>query len=355
MSLTANKGEWSELYVLYSLFADHKIAAANNNLEPTGHFYHFLKIFRNDNPGEHITYDLSEANKVSIISNRAPIRIVSTDGLAEKTKRIFNRIQNADEAAFEIYEAERLMPVFSLSKIKANSGQKSDIIATIKDDIISETEPYGFSIKSRIGCPSTLLNASTGTNFIYKISGLNADIHKINSISTRSKVRDRLKEIIRCGGQITYTEMASKTFADNLKTIDTQMHKIVAEMLLAYYLGCSNTMGELCNTVFNSAKFDLTEPQIISKVRNFLFIIALGMVPQSEWNDRLSSYGGYIVVREDGVLVCYHLYNEDAFKDYLFENTKLDTPSTTRHKFGNIYEENGELFMCLNLQIRFIK
>ena len=25
MSLTANKGEWSELYVLYSLFADHKI------------------------------------------------------------------------------------------------------------------------------------------------------------------------------------------------------------------------------------------------------------------------------------------------------------------------------------------
>lgn len=79
------------------------------------------------------------------------------------------------------------------------------------------------------------------------------------------------------------------------------------------------------------------------------------MVPQSEWNDRLSSYGGYIVVREDGVLVCYHLYNEDAFKDYLFENTKLDTPSTARHKFGSIYEKNGELFIDLNLQIRFIK
>lgn len=355
MTLTANKGEWSELYVLYSLFADHKIAAANNHLEPTGHFYNFLKIFRNDTPEEQIIYELSEQDKVKIVSNRLPVREVSTAGLSAKTKRIFNQIQNANESTFEVIEAERLMPIFSLSKIKANSGQKSDIIATIKDDIISETDPYGFSIKSRVGCPSTLLNASTGTNFIYKISGLNADTNKINVISTRSKVRDRLKEIIRCGGQITFAGMTSETFANNLKTIDTQMPKIVAEMLLAYYLSCPNTMGELCNMVFNSAKFDLTEPQIISKVRNFLKIIALGMVPQSEWNDRLSSYGGYIVVREDGVLVCYHLYNEDAFKDYLFENTKLDTPSTRRHKFGYIYEENGDKFINLNLQIRFTK
>lgn len=355
MSLTANKGEWSELYVLYSLFADHKIAAANNNLEPTGHFYHFLKIFRNDNPGEHLVYDLSEQDKVKIISNRFPIRDVPTAGLSDKTKRIFAQIQNANESSFEIIEAERLMSVFSLSKIKANSGQKSDIVATIKDDIISETEPYGFSIKSRVGCPSTLLNASLGTNFIYKISGGYIDINEINSISTKSKVRDRLHEILRREGAFVELSMASKTFENNLKTVDTQMPKIISEMLLLYYLGYSNSMAELCHAAFKSGKFDLTEQQIVSKVRNFLKVIALGMVPQSEWNDRLSSYGGYIVVREDGVLVCYHLYNEDAFKDYLFENTKFDTPSTSRHKFGVLYEENGELFINLNLQIRFIR
>lgn len=354
MSLTANKGEWSELYVLYTLFAEHKIAAANNNLEPTGHFYNFLKIFRNDNPGEHLIYDLSEQGKVKMISNRAPIREISTIGLSAKTQRIFTQIKNANEATFEVIEAERLMPVFSLTKIKANSGQKSDLIATIKDDIISETEPYGFSIKSRIGCPSTLLNASLGTNFIYQISGADIDINRINSISTKSKVRDRLREILHQNGNILFSNMTSKTFESNLKTVDTQMPRIVAEMLLHYYLGCDNSMSKLCHAVFQSGKFDLTELQIISKVRNFLKIVALGMVPQSEWNDRLSGYGGYIIVREDGVLVCYHLYNEDAFKDYLFENTKFDTPSTTRHRFGSVYAENDEKFINLNLQIRFI-
>ena len=355
MTLTANKGEWSELYVLYRLFADHKIAAANNRLEPTGHFYNFLKIFRNDKPGEHIVYDLEYQNEVIVISNRAPIKRVSTLGLLEKTRKIFDKIKRAQDRTFEIIEAENLMPIFSLTKIKANSTQKSDLVATIKNDIISETEPYGFSIKSRVGGASTLLNASSGTNFIYKITGLNVRPEIINAISTKSKVRDRLNAVLNYGGKIVPAGMASRTFADNLKTIDTKMPQIISEMLLEYYLGHCNTMGELCSVLYSKQLFDLTESQIVSKIRNFLKIVALGMVPQSEWNDRLSSYGGYIVVREDGTLVCYHLYNEDAFKDYLFDNTKLDTPSTLRHNFGSVYENKGELFINLNLQIRFIR
>lgn len=355
MSLTANKGEWSELYVLYSLFADHKIVAADNNLEPTGHFYNFLQIFRNDNPGEQIVYDLSHQNEVVIISNGTSVKRVSVCGLSNKVKRIFDKIKCAQDRTFEIVEAEKLMPVFSLTKIKANSTQKSDLVATIKDDIISETEPYGFSIKSRVGGASTLLNASYGTNFIYKIIGFNADYNAVNAISTKSKVRDRLNMIINNGGRIAPVGMTSNVFADNLKTVDTQMPQIISEMLLEYYLGHGRTVVELCDVIYEKRRFDLTKTQIISKIRNFLKIIALGMVPQSEWNDRLSSYGGYIVVREDGVLLCYHLYNEDAFKDYLFNNTKFDTPSTSRHDFGAVYEKNGELFINLNLQIRFIK
>ena len=355
MSLTANKGEWSELYVLYSLFADHKIAAADNNLEPTGHFYNFLKIFRNDNPGENIVYDLCCPNEVIVISNRTSVKKVSTYGLSNKIKTIFNKIKYAQDRTFEITEAEKLMPIFSLTKIKAKATQKSDLIATIKDDLISETEPYGFSIKSRVGGASTLLNASSGTGFIYKIVGLNKDYRAINSISTRSKVRDRLNAALNSDGRIVFVGMDSDIFANNLKTVDTQMPQIISEMLLEYYLGHGHTLAEICSIVYEKRRFDLTKVQIISKIRNFLKIIALGMVPQSEWNDRLSSYGGYIVVREDGLLVCYHLYNEDAFKDYLFDNTKFDTPSTSRHNFGCIYEKNGELFIKLNLQIRFIK
>ena len=77
------------------------------------------------------------------------------------------------------------------------------------------------------------------------------------------------------------------------------------------------------------------------------------MVPSRPWDTYLNTYGGYLVVKENGDLVCYHLYNDDQFKDYLYNNTRFETPSTSRHGFGKIYEEDGELKLKLNLQIRF--
>ena len=65
--------------------------------------------------------------------------------------------------------------------------------------------------------------------------------------------------------------------------------------------------------------------------------------------------GGYLVVKGDGDILAYHIYNRNDFEDYLLYNTKLDTASTSRHGFGVIYEVDGSLYFNLNLQIRFIK
>ena len=37
------------------------------------------------------------------------------------------------------------------------------------------------------------------------------------------------------------------------------------------------------------------------------------------------------------------------------QNTKFETASTSKHDFGNIYEENGKHYLKLNMQVRFIK
>ena len=65
--------------------------------------------------------------------------------------------------------------------------------------------------------------------------------------------------------------------------------------------------------------------------------------------------GGYIIVKEDGEIICFHLFNEAIFRDYLLSNLKLETPSSTRHKYGAIFKEAGKNKISLNLQIRFIK
>ena len=106
------------------------------------------------------------------------------------------------------------------------------------------------------------------------------------------------------------------------------------------------------------------------KIKNFLTESALGMTPEAVWTGKYDATGGIIIVKDDGELVCYHIYNKNEFENYLLSHTKLEQASTSEdennpgfpkttkskpYKFGWIYEENGELFFKLNLQIRFIK
>jgi type II restriction enzyme len=78
------------------------------------------------------------------------------------------------------------------------------------------------------------------------------------------------------------------------------------------------------------------------------------MMPSKVWGGIYDATWGYLVVKENGEILCYHIYNLNQFEDYLFENTKLETASSTRHDFGILYEENGTINIKLNLQIRFI-
>jgi len=137
------------------------------------------------------------------------------------------------------------------------------------------------------------------------------------------------------------------------------MPLILSEFLLAFFSGYGNTVVDLTEAVTRSEtiqnldlNFDYED--IKFKVKYLLLNIALGMVPATLWNGFLKADGGYIVVKEDGDILCYHIYNISQFSKYLFNHTRLDTPSSLRYGFGEIYEDNGQNFINLNLQIRFI-
>ena len=92
-----------------------------------------------------------------------------------------------------------------------------------------------------------------------------------------------------------------------------------------------------------------------SKIKKLLIASALGMTPSKLWNGRYDANGGYLVVRKDGEIVCYHFYNMNDVEDYLYANTRFESPSRSKHGFGYLYIENGKCFLDLNLQIRFKK
>ena len=350
---TYNKGEWSELYTLLSIFAHNRIPVADENLNPSEAEYEFLQILRDDT-GRRLIYDLEHEGSVIICEKLGQaIKTISTYGLSEKVKIIFQRIKDGSDT-FAIPEATPLLEEFGLNLIKANSYQKTDIDAVVRDRVAIKQE-LGFSIKSQIGNPATLLNSSRHTNFVFEVHGFNGNLSDVNSIESKSKIRDRIQYIIEHSGRFTFYVVESHTFSGNLKTIDTLMPSILAEMLLRYYSGEGTTIKELAESGNIGAKYGLDQKSISFKIKNLLRAIALGMIPSREWDTYLSAYGGYIIVKEDGSLVCYHLYNDDKFKDYLYNNTRLDTPSASRHNFGTLYGKDGRLFFDLNIQIRFIK
>ena len=82
--------------------------------------------------------------------------------------------------------------------------------------------------------------------------------------------------------------------------------------------------------------------------------VALGMTPATAWDGLYQATGGYIIVREDGEVLCYHVYNHNEFQEYLFNNTRLETPSTSKYDFGTIYKEDKKTLIKLNLQVRFV-
>ncbi|SFD02214.1 DNA (cytosine-5)-methyltransferase 1/type II restriction enzyme [Flexibacter flexilis DSM 6793] len=98
----------------------------------------------------------------------------------------------------------------------------------------------------------------------------------------------------------------------------------------------------------------ITEENIILKIKQLLIMIASVMMPNTPRDGFRTEAKGYIIVKYDGNLVGFYIYNENEFGEYLINNIKLDTPSTSRYGIGVPILENGEYYIYLNLQLRFI-
>jgi len=170
---------------------------------------------------------------------------------------------------------------------------------------------------------------------------------------------DRINAIKERNGFLEFKNTESAVFGNNLTLIDSALPSILSHVLLLYYTSKYTTVIDLIEQISksNPLGFDTStkHPFYIYKIKHLLTDIALGMMPSKVWTGNLDATGGYLIVKENGDILCYHIYNRNEFEDYLLNNTKLETASSTRHGFGTIYKQNGMLLFNLNLQIRFLK
>lgn len=358
--LTGNKGEWSELYTLFKLISDKNLFAGDSDLNKIEEIiYPILKILREES---HETYEYSfDSDLVLIKGNNEEFRIPILE-FKEKAVFLLSKLKETTSATFSIPEIESFINSFKCNSLKAKSTIKSDIRIIIHDQRTGVTPELGFSIKSQLGGASTLLNAGKTTNFIYKIEGVHFtedEVNSINEIDSKSKIKDRIEIIKRASGSFVFVGNESSVFENNLTLIDSALPKILSEIVLQFYTSNLHKTIDLVNKIsdLNPVNYNLesNHPFYSYKMKRFLTDIALGMMPSKVWTGELDATGGYLVVKEDGEVLCYHIYNRNEFEDYLINNTKLETASSSRHDFGTVFSIDNELFFKLNLQIRFLK
>ena len=357
--LKGNKGEWSEVFTFLNVLGKGRIYGAEGDVESIDDVILSVnKIIRDEENGTLEFIIDNEAGEVTVHNKDEIVATVSQEEIIEKSELVLDAISKSS-GSFSIPPVEDFMQRIMCHRLKAPSQDKTDITMELYDPRVGFSFKQGFSIKSMLGSQSTLLNASKATNFIFRLTGdvTPEIIEKVNNREGDKRLAPRYKVLTDNDISIEFYGMESDTFYDNLELIDSELPAIVAEMLKLYYIRGINDIQKQTDILARENPLDFRNeksPHYEYKIKKFLVACALGMVPNTSWEGREDANGGFLIVRKDRDVECHHIYNRNEFENYLINDTKLDTASTSRHGFSFIEElPDGNKILKLNLQIRF--
>lgn len=350
-----NKGEWSEIYTFAYLLSSGMLYAADKDLNKVEDvFFPVIRIIREETAGEPIDYFTGDV--IKIYKGDTLLKEVDKAEFEGIVSTLLEKIPQGSRA-FEIPEAEEFFESVYCEKVKANSTKKEDLTTQLHDINTGIKPVCGFSIKSYLGANPTLINPGTNTNFEFIITGCTDELmDEVNSIETSKKLIDRMNKLVENGCAFSNVPHSiSAQFEENLQFIDSKMPDFLQYMILYSYVYNVKSTRDVIEKMaeFNPLNFS-NEEMYAYKYKKLLAAWALGLTPErTDWLGAEDANGGYITVKADGEVVCYHLYNRTEFEQYLYDYTVFDRPSASRYDYCNVYKENGVYKIKLCLQVRF--
>lgn len=121
---------------------------------------------------------------------------ISTQEVNNFRLAIFKGITNSGVGggAFKLDDVDQWLRNRNIySTYKGKSGNKQDLSLINLDLRREDSFKLGYSVKSQLGSPATILNASSQTNFKYKIKGLN--VHELEQVNEINTIKDEYQEI----------------------------------------------------------------------------------------------------------------------------------------------------------------
>lgn len=370
---TGNIGEWSEVYVFFRILGEHFITACDEKLQSGNQpSFPVTEIRRDESGTTPLTFRFNKSSdewtiyqggnyrsQISAAESHSEAISLLQELLSTIRSKKSGTAKTETGKGLSFPKAEKFLRRLHATSIKAKSKSKQDIELTIRDTRAGGDVSCGFSIKSFLSNPPTLLNASAKTVFVYEVEGIQeSDIEDINS----SKIGLFLHKIQQANGHIKWHSM-DEQYRRNLMFIDTAMPQIISEVLLTHFSSCHLKNSEKLRSVRRATRETAKKDPIsvsdenlyVYKLQKLLEATALGMIPSEPWNGIEDANGGFIIVKPEGEIVTFHIYNRNAFMKYLYNNTYFEHPDSGRYNIGKIYKENGRYFFGLPLNIRYEK
>lgn len=381
MVLKGNKGEWSELYVLIKLLAEGKLYQSDFELnKDLDNVYDIIKAYKSESDynleferNEKIVLSKIDENKIE------QIKSFSISELKKISRLMYDGIKAGRGNSFAIIDVDDFIQTAQVQKLKADAQVKADIRLKIYDHRLAKETDLGFSIKSLLGGDSTLFNTGVGNNFIYSVENkLNESILDFNKRTYKpsgglSKLTYRLQELNKIGAKLNFKSIQSSQLWKNLKMVDGDLPNILASALYYRWMEREPSFSKISEILekkdpLNFYNNQPSEQKLYEyKLKRFLTEAAMGMTSETPWLGEYDSFGGVIIAKNDGDVVCFHIYDFNLFRNYLIENTKFEQPSTgedstvpgtprqigKKYHYGWLFENKNELNFKINLQVRF--
>lgn len=406
--MRGNRGEWSEVYVFLRLLADGFLADKfkDDQKKDQERRKSIVNVIR-----QHplpVLYHLPSPSDGRFKKDYVYISKGDGDGGFEPSPSVMiprsefiaacvelERVladQKGEAGTFGLPESHTTMQLIrklEWSSLKAPSDVKADLKITIAPDMKRASEVTNtYSIKSALGGAATLFNADKASNFDYKIIPIKdggaefnqQDAEELNKIDSRQKIKERMQWLADHGFRLEYREVKSPVFSDNLKSSGNgqDIDVLLQSMLLKYFHaeGAEKRLVKIGDFIPVLAEDDplklrpkyknedKVEGAYKQVMKTLLAHMALGMTSGKQFDPeqvRDDVSGGMLVLKEEASgkpsLCAHSLLHLNQLENYLLENTRLETGSTTRHNFAQAYldEASNEWRMALNLQIRFVE
>ena len=368
-----NKGEWAEFYVMMKLLGEGRLYTANKLLQKNYQSYlDVLKIIRQECETQVLEYIIDETNSVVIVKPQDSDTILATmpvKDFNDYAKMLFDGIKDVKgssvpapdpvcDFAKVIYVSKPKAP--AVKALKKQFGGKNDIFIEVRDGQTAIVSIMGFSIKSKFGQNPTLFNAGSSSQYLYKLTGCDDTMmDEFNAITENggrgwSKCKAYLSDH---GISMEFARTQNPIYNDNLFLVRESMAKIMAWCVKDRLIDSPGHF-EVMETVermiaANPLGVPGAHVYYEKAIKDFLMAGFTGMTAGKEWDGKEQVNGGYIVVMDDGDVICYHSSDRESFRDYLYRNTHFEYVSADKYVWSRIIKIDGEYYLPLNLSVRF--